>query len=268
MVVKPSPTERHLTHAELLRQVEAATTAYLPIPIDQLPDLLGTAPPGLNLLLLLTEKTPKTPDPLLKRPALTQRLGEIIKQRRTVLLTGSVYKGKTTLAQLVAAELCPEAWWINVTEREPIQVDTLLLALAGRIETGNCPSLVIIDDLDVSSTAHRVYRDSLALVLHRAKATGRSVILTAQGASSNSAVVQDFDNIELLDVPELSTEETTILCREYGCPESLTALWAGLVNGSTSSHPKLVQVRIAELTSRGWPSVPISVGHVASLQLE
>ena len=74
VVVKPSPTERCLTQAELLRQVEAATTAYLPIPIDQLPGLIGTAPPGLNLLLLLTEKAPKPPDPLLKRPSLTQRL--------------------------------------------------------------------------------------------------------------------------------------------------------------------------------------------------
>jgi hypothetical protein len=253
VVVKLSPTERCLTHAELLRQVEAATTAYLPIPMDQLPDLIGTAPPGLNLLLLLTEKTPKPPDPLLKRPALTQRLGETVKQRQTVLLTGSVYKGKTTLAQLVASALCPEAWWINVTEREPIQVDTLLLALARRIESGNCPSLVIIDDLNVSSSAHRVYRDSLALVLLRTKATGRSVILTAQGASSNSAVVQDFDNIELLDVPELSTEETATLCQEHGCPEPRTALWARLVNGTTSGHPKLVQVRIRELASRGWP---------------
>jgi hypothetical protein len=252
-VIKPSPTERCLTQAELLRQVEAATTVSLQISIDQLPSLIGTAPPGLSLLLLLTEKAPKPPDPLLKRPALTQRLGETVKQRRTILLTGSVYKGKTTLAQLVASALCPEAWWINVTEREPIQVDTLLLALASRIGTGNCPSLVIIDDLDVSSTAHRVYRDSLALVLHRAKATGRSVILTAQGASSDSAVVHDFTNIELLDVPELSAEETATLCHEYGCPESLTKIWGSLVNATMSGHPTLVQVRIGELASRGWP---------------
>jgi hypothetical protein len=253
VVIKPSPNERCLTQAELLRQVEAATTAFLPIPIDQVPALLGTAPPGLNLLLLLTDKVPKPPDPLLKRPALTERLGEMVKQRRTVLLTGSVYKGKTTLAQLVASALCPEAWWINLTERQPIEVDNIFLALAGRIETGNCPSLVIIDDLDVSSAAHRVYKGSLALVLHRANASGRSVILTAQGASSNSAVVSDFGNIELFVVPELSTEETVGLCQEYGCPEPLAALWGSLVNGTTSGHPKLVQVRIAELASRSWP---------------
>jgi len=253
VVVQPSPTERCLTQAELLRQFEAATTAYLPIPIDQLPGLIGTALPGLNLLLLLTQKAPKPPDPLLQRPSLTQRLGEMVKQRRTVLLTGTVYKGKTTLAQLVASALCPEAWWINVTERRPVEVDNIFLALATRIEGGNCPSVVIIDDLDVSSGAHRVYKGSLALVLHRAKATGRSVILTAQGASSNSAVVQEFGDIELLDVPELSTAETATLCQEYGCPESLTDMWASLVIATTSGHPKLVQVRIGELASRNWP---------------
>lgn len=251
--VKPSPTERCLTKAELLRQIEAATTAYLPIPIDLLPGLIGTAHPGLNLLSLLIQKSPWPPDPLLRRPALTQRLEEMVKQRRTVLLTGSVYKGKTTLAQLVASSLCPDAWWINITEREATQVDTLLLALASRIEGSECPSLVIIDDLDVSSMAHRIYGDSLALVLHRAKATGRGVILTAQGASSDSAVVQSFTNIELLDVPEMSTEETARLCQEHGCPEPLNELWGSFVNGTTSGHPKLVQVRIGELASRGWP---------------
>ena len=253
-VVKTSPTERRLTHGELLRQVEAATTAYLSIPIDQLPALIGSALPGLNLLTLLLTKSPKPPDPLLRRPALTQRLGELVKQRRTVLLTGSVYKGKTTLAQLVASRLCSEAWWINFTERKPSEVDTLLLALASKIESGDCPSLIIIDDLDVSSAAHRVYRDSLALVLHRANATGRGVILTAQGASSDSAVVQDFTNIELLDVPEMNDEETASLCSEHGCPESLSKIWGSVVKGTTLGHPKLVQVRISELASRGWPT--------------
>jgi len=252
-IVKPSPPERCLTQAELLRQVEAATTAYLPIPIDQLPYLIGSAPPGLNLLSILLEKSPKPPDPLLRRPVLTARLEEMVRQRRTVLLTGSVFKGKTTLAQLVASALCPEAWWINLTEREPVQVDTILLALARRIESGDCPSLIIIDDLNVSSNAHRVYKNALALVLHRAKSAGRSFILTAQGASSESAVVQDFTNVELLDVPELSAEETATLCHEHGCPDSLMKLWGNLVNGTTSGHPKLVQVRIVELASRGWP---------------
>lgn len=253
VVLKPSPVDRCLTRGELLRQIESATTTYLPIRIDQLPDIIGNAPPGLNLLNLLIQKSPKPPDPLLQRPALTQRLVELVKQRRIVLLTGSVFKGKTTLAQLVASALCPEAWWINLTDRQQTQVDTLLLALASRIESSDCPKLVILDDLDVSPTAHRVYRDSLGLLLHRATASGHGIILTAQGASSHSAVVQDFANIELLDVPELTTEETVTLCLEHGCPETLSNIWGTFVAIWTRGHPKLVQVRLAELAARDWP---------------
>lgn len=253
VILKPSPAERCLTRGELLRQVEGATTTYLPIPLDQLPDIIGNTPPGLNLLTLLIQKLPKTPDPLLRRPALTQRLEELVKQRRIVLLTGSVHKGKTTLAQLVASALCPEAWWINLTERPQTQVDTLLLALASRVERGDCPKLIIIDDLDVSPTAHHVYRDSLGLLLHRATASGHGVILTAQGASSHSGVVQDFNNIELLDVPEMSTEETEKLCLEHGCPDAFAKIWATFVAIWTRGHPKLVQVQLGELADRGWP---------------
>ncbi|TKB63207.1 MAG: hypothetical protein E8D47_13205 [Nitrospira sp.] len=229
--------------------------ALVSIPIDQLPALIGNAPPGLNLLKLLIQKSPCPPNPLLRRPTLTQRLEELVKQRRVILLTGSVFKGKTTLAQLVATALCPEAWWINLTERKLSEADNILLALAGQIETGDCPSLVIIDDLDISPTAHRAYRDSLGLVLYRAKAGGRSVILTALGASNTSAVMQDFPNIELLDVPEMTAEETTTLCTQHGCPEMLSEVWGNIVRMTTFGHPKLVQIRIADLASRGWPEL-------------
>ena len=152
-MVEPSSAARCLTRGELLRQVEAATTTYLPVAVNQLPDLIGNARPGLGLLNLLLEKSPRPPEPLLRRPALTRRLEELVKHRNVVVLTGTVHKGKTTVAQLVASTLCPEAWWVNLTERRLDQVDNVLLALAARIESGDCPSLVIIDDLDISPTA-------------------------------------------------------------------------------------------------------------------
>lgn len=254
VIIEPSPEKRCLTKGGLLQQVADATTSYLPIPLDQVPDLIGNAPPGLRILELLTQKSPIPPDPLLQRPALTRHLEDLVKQRRVILLTGSVYKGKTTLAQLVASTLCPEAWWINLTERKPSEVDNVFLALASRIESGDCPNLVIIDDLNISPIFHRAYRDSLALVLVRANATGRSVLLTAQGASSDSAVVHDFQNIELLDVPELTIAETEALCREHGCPGELSEAWGTFVTIWTRGHPKLVQVRISELAARGWPN--------------
>ncbi|HCE69378.1 MAG: hypothetical protein A2X82_14110 [Geobacteraceae bacterium GWC2_55_20] len=254
IIIEKVSANRCLTLAELLRQVEEATTAYLPLPVDQLPDLLANANPGLGLLNLLLEKTPKPPEPLLSRPALTQQLENLVIQRRVVLLTGTVHKGKSTIAQLVASTLCPDAWWVNLTGRRLDQVDNLFLALAGRIENGDCPGLVIIDDLNISPNAHRVYRDSLSLVLHRAGTSGYGVLLTSQEVSSELISTSNFKNIEILDVPELSTDEVQILCVEHGCAVELASIWASLVWVWTKGHPKLVQVRIAELVARGWPS--------------
>ena len=253
VVLEPSSERRYLTCGELLLQLDDAITTYIPVPTDQIPDLIGNARPGLGLLNLLLEKTPRPPSPLLRRPELTQHLEQLIKLRKVILLTGTVYKGKSTIAQLVVSTLCPEAWWINLTERGIDQVDNILLALAGKIESGDCPNLIVIDDLDISLSAHRVYRDSLDLVLHRANTSGRGVILTAKGGSNNSAIVQDFNNIELLDVPELNTNETESLCIEYGCPAEIATLWGPFITAWTGGHPKLIQVRIAELVVRNWP---------------
>lgn len=253
IILESSSSSRCLTRGELLRQVEKATTTYMPIPIEQLPELLSNAKPGWDLLNLSILKPIKPPEPLLRRPELTQRLEELVKHRKVVLLTGTVHKGKTTVAQLVSITLCPNAWWVKLTGLTSVQVDHVIFALASRIESGDCPSLAVIDDLDISPTAHRVYRDSLALVLHRATKTGRSVILTAQGASSDLVVVQEFNNVEILDVPEVSAAETTALCIEHGCPQHSATIWGALITAWTRGHPKLVQVRLVELATHSWP---------------
>lgn len=254
VILYPSSESRYLNRGDLLRQVEEATTTYLAVPTDQIPNLIGNARPGLNLLKLLLDKSPKPPAPLLQRPQLTTHLENLVKLRKVVLLTGTVFKGKTTIAQLVASTLCTDAWWINLTERQSDQVDVVLLALAGEIERGDCPNVVVIDDLDISVSARRVYHDSLQLVLHRANISGRGIILTARGGSNDSAIVQDFENIEIFEVPELSTTETENLCIEHGCASDMASTWAGLITAWTGGHPKLVQVRIAELVTRNWPA--------------
>lgn len=254
IIQEPFSADRCLTRGELLHQVLEATTTNVRLPLGQLPELLMSSQPGLPLLNLLLSKSVKPPIPLLQRPALTQRLEESVTHRKVILLTGTVHKGKTTVAQLVSSNLCPDAWWVNLTGRMPDQVDNVLLALASRIDSGDCPSLVAIDDLDISPMAHLIYRDSLALVLHRATSTGRGVILTAQGGSSDSVVVHDFRNVEIIEVPELSTDEIKALCINHGCSRDLAAFWGSLITVGTRGHPKLVQVRLIELAARGWPN--------------
>lgn len=258
ILLQRSSAERCLTHAELLRQVEAATITYVPVPVGQLSTLISSTRPGFGLLSILLDKSPKPPEPLLRRPELTQRLEEFVNHRKVVLLTGTVYKGKTTAAQLISSTLCPEAWWVGLTGREPAEVDTLFVAMASRIESGGCPSLVIIDDLDISPAAHRTYRDSLAVVIHRAATEGHGIILTARGASSEPAITKDFANLELLEIPEMSPEETEVLCTEHGCPRDIAAAWGFLISTSTQGHPKLVQVWLAELAANDWPKPSVT----------
>ncbi|MBX5463259.1 MAG: hypothetical protein IRZ28_19485, partial [Steroidobacteraceae bacterium] len=252
VIVRPRATDRYLTRADLLRQVTESTYTYLPIPLEQLPAILSVVYPGLGLLRLLLQKVPPPPSPLIDRPALTERLKHAIQQRKAVLITGTVNKGKTTLAQLAAASLCPGAWWLNVTGRQVNELDTLLLALAQRLEEGTAPNLIIVDDVDVSESAYQVYRSSLALVLHRARHSGRGVLLTARGGTQESGLVRELENVELFEVHALDEEELNDKCIAFGCPPHLTKMWTTFILASTGGHPKLVQVRLEELRVQRW----------------
>jgi len=254
LIVRTNPTERCLTHGDLLRQIAESTHTYLPIPIDLLPALMSKVYPGFDLLDLLLQKVPTPPMPLLDRSALTDRLKKLIQQRKVVLITGTVYKGKSTLAQLAAASLCPDAWWVSLTERPIKDADNLLMALGQRIDIGIVPGLIIIDDIDITEKAYRAYRASLQLVLHRAYAAGCGVILTAQGGTQQSSIVRDFANVELLEVEAVANEELAALCLSYGCQPDLAQVWATLIFASTHGHPKLAQVRLGELAAQSWPA--------------
>ncbi len=252
VVVQKVSSERRLTLADLLEQVDEATTTYLPVPVDQIADLLGGVRPSLGLLRLLRNKVPQPPSPLIQRPDLIHRIKVAVNQRRSILLTGTVFKGKTTAAQLVASTLCPDAWWINLSGRRADQVDNLLLALAGEIDCDTCPALVVVDDLDINPSIHRVYRDSLALVLHRMRTSGRAVLISAQGSAIDVAHAAQWEGVEIVDVPELQPKEVEQLCMQEGCPEEDAVFWGATVCTLSSGHPKLVQVRVSELADRGW----------------
>ncbi|MGA4196591.1 hypothetical protein ACI2VG_05840 [Ralstonia nicotianae] len=252
VVVRESSSDRRLTFGELLQLVEDATTTYLPVPVDQIAELLRCAPPGLALLRLLKEKVPQPPSPLIPRPELIDRINIAANQRRSVLLTGTVFKGKTTAAQLVAGVLCPDAWWIRLTGRQADQVDNLLRALAGEIDGGACPALLIIDDLDISPSVHRVYRDSLALLLHRMHASGRAVLMSAQGSTVDIEQLAQWEGVEIIEVPELRPKEVEQLCVQEGCGEADAEFWGATVCALSAGHPKLAQVRVSELAKQGW----------------
>ena len=259
VLVRPESAKRRLGLADLLREIDAATTEHVPVPAMQYQQFqralqAGAFDPEAALLRIMRLPLPQAPAPLLNRTSLVEHVRLRMAERKAVLLTGTIYKGKTTIAQLVANALCPDAWWFPVASRSGVDTDNLLRAIAAGIADESTPSLVVVDNIDLSPSAHAAYGQALALLVSRATRAGRGLLLTARGESSEAAQLSDFAGIEAIDVPELSVEEVHQHCLTNGCPEGLSQAWAAFIRSTTGGHPKLVQVRIAELGTKGWPA--------------
>ncbi len=257
-IIRPESIKRRLNLADLLREIDTATTDHIAVPAAQHHQFVaamqsGAFDPGEALLRHMRLPLPAVPSPLLPRPQTVAEVRSLMEQRKTVMLTGSVFKGKTTTAQLVANELCPEAWWFPVSQRSGSETDSLLRALAAVIDNEATPSLVVIDDIDLSPMSQAAYRHSLSLAVSRANRSGRGLILTARGASNGAARLSGFIGVETVEVPEMSTEEIQLHCDANGCKNTSSAAWSSLIRATTGGHPKLVQVRIVELSASDWP---------------
>lgn len=259
VVVRPESASRRLTTADLLRQIDAATTAHVAVPAVQYGQFMraleaGEFDPGRALLDMMKLEMPPAPTPLLNRETLVRSVRERIEAHAAVLLTGSVHKGKTTVAQLVGHAVCPNAWWFPLASRTAVETDNLLRALAAAIVGPGVPSLVVVDNIDMSPSALSGFGTALAMVVVQAARSKRSLLFTARGESSGSEQLASVAGFEVIDVPTMSPGEVAEQCKAYGCPDDLSGLWGALICGLTQGHPKLVQVRIAELGTGGWPT--------------
>lgn len=259
MIVRPESASRRLTTADLLRQIDAATTAHVAVPAVQYQQFIqalsaGAFDPGQALLGMMRLAMPPAPAPLLNREPLVRGVRERIEAHAAVLLTGSVHKGKTTLAQLVGHAVCPDAWWFPLANRTTVETDNLLRALAAAISGPGVPALVVVDNIDMSPLGLGGFGAALAMVVVQAARSKRSLLFTARGESSGLEQLASVTGFEVIDVPTMSPGEVAEQCQAYRCPEDLSGVWGALICSLTQGHPKLVQVRIAELGTGGWPS--------------
>lgn len=186
VLVRPESVSRQLNLADLLREIDAATTRHVPIPALQYEQFrqalqVGAFNLGSELLRIMRLPLPPAPEPLLSRTFLVEQVRLRMTERRAVLLTGTVYKGKTTIAQLVANALCPDAWWFPVTSRSGVETDNLLRAIAACIDEDSTPSLVVVDNIDLSPSVYAVYGQALGMLVSRATRSGRGLLFTALG---------------------------------------------------------------------------------------
>jgi hypothetical protein len=253
VVIRKEAERRRLTLEDLHRVLDAAADPMVALSTVQLPKLLDPNNPGQILLKLLARDVPPVPSLLLKRRALCEQLTRLINQRKSILVTGTVGKGKTTLVQLVLGALDISSLWIDLAGADATWEKLLFPQLVDHMDDSKFPTVIVLDDLNLSPGRQSVYGTALADLLRRAESTGRSIVLTAQGESSASAAQQRFVGVEVVHVPEISIEEAKALCIDHGCPSEIADLWSVFVTAKTGGHPKLVQIQLDELTQRCWP---------------
>lgn len=265
-VLKESPDERKLDKASLWRRIEKATTVTLEMPLTGTGALLLAAAQLSSLQenfanLAILQGTPPTPPmALLRRPALVDAVSERVIRRDAVLLVGSVFKGKTTIAQVVARDAGLHASWTEFSGRTPAATSDALRLLALTLDRPGGPSLLILDDLDTSANARRAYAPSLRQLVHRAKVAGVALLFTAQGHTE--ALEQEVATswgVDVVVVPAMEQPEVAQHCVDFGCASTDRAnAWGQLISAQSGGHPALVHVRLLELRDEGWPALELS----------
>ena len=265
-VLKQSPDERKLDKTALWLQIEEATTVTLDMPLNSAGGLLVAAAQLSSLqanfanLALLQGAPPSPPRALLRRRALVDAVSSRIFRRDAVLLVGSAFKGKTTIAQVVAQDAGLDASWTELSGRTPAATSDALRLLALTIDRPAGPSLLILDDLDTSANARRVYATSLRQLVHRAGVAGVALLFTAQGHTE--ALEQEVASswgVDVVVVPAMPHAEVAEHCVDFGCgSQRLANAWGQLIAVQSGGHPALVHVRLVELRDQGWPALELS----------
>ena len=258
-ICKNSLSDRCLTYEALDTQLENTTQVNFSLPVSSVGGIMAAASylaaeQSISALTLLVAELPPTPYPLLERKELTEQICAQLLVRAPVLLTGSVFKGKTTLAILAARQISPEAWWVELAERPATQIREILTLLYQSIDTPVCPNLIVLDDMNTDSAFRSVYSSALRRFLLKAKLSEKSVLITSKGTT----VALEKEAIEAwsvykFDVTAMDEDEISSHCMQYGCVDTnLAGAWGKVIRAQTFGHPRLVQVRIKELADADW----------------
>jgi len=265
--LKPELADRRLDGPLLASTREGATSVDLKLSLATAQGLMQFAVqlPSLQHQLaslgLLLREVPSPPSQIVERPTLIGQLKRHLNQREPVFLSGAAYKGKTTLALVVAHQAGPSARWVDLSGREPAAIADIFNAVRPLLDAVDGPALVVFDDLDTNAKSRKAYAPALRQLLHRAKLAGTALLFTAQGQSE--ALTEDVANqwgLSMLDVPPLTEEEIQALCIALGCPSaSLASSHARLIATQSTGQPRLAQVRAQELASQNWPQLSIDL---------
>lgn len=197
---------------------------------------------------------PPLPEPVLLRPNLVAQIQSALGKKSPLLISGTVGKGKTTLAKLVAAAGY-RCIWIELAGRDAEYVEDALAEVSQVVSKSNDCQLIVVDNFDIELGVSRAHWNGLELLNRACRMSGKFLLLTAKGIPPDriDGRLKVFGTT-ILSVPDFDISEIETFFSEMGCPknECLVQLAHDTME-HTGGHPKLVQLRGLELKDQNWP---------------
>jgi len=255
------PRTRCLTREDFLLLFNQKTSFLVPQTqqvLSQFADLAsgGVSNPGLPMRIARPawrDVPPPLPDVVLRRPELVQSVQGALNSRVPTIISGTVGKGKTTLAKLAA--LSKPCVWVDLAGREESYLVVTLETLAIHVDGFPSDALFVLDDLEVGQELPRQAWLGLELLCREAAKKSRELLITAKGVPEDRVDGRlRMLGAKIIPVPDLELEEIQTLLASLGCPnDARLTQWARITQLHTSGHPKLVHLRGLELRDSGWP---------------
>ena len=265
-IVRPNADDRYPDRAAFLKIFEEQTTARIPLQhlaVMQaalanllqagLPALQGTQ--ALQPFPAVQVGVPPLPTQCLDRAALVAESREKLQRLGSLVLVGSVGQGKTTLAKLVCTGVQGGWLWLDLSGHDGGEVAAALRELAQRFERDHGVINIALDDLDTSAAELKRNEQYLAGLFYTAKERSGSVVVTARGEVTTSALNRlGLSPAVLHPVPRLTVADVTQFAFRLGCSDpALANSWAEIIELHTQGHPDLVHAHLSHTARQGWP---------------
>jgi len=272
------PQDRWLTTAHLHATLAASATVIVRPGFEVFMQTAEKLEPSLRALTTLVSgsdtfiEAPLPPPPhCVPRAEVVAVLQSKLLSGRIVFAQASTGMGKTTLAKTLAASERDVWRWVSMSGLRGEAVIQRLRALTAQIvrETGT-PN-IILDDVDVSASAHAELSHAFAvLAISLTQRSGRMLVTTQTLPTARIVEACGGDSDPVFAVPRMDYQEISEMAGMLGCPEGATREgWARLARVRSLGHPQLARAVLLDAKTRKWPpSFPLdqsadeSVSHV------
>lgn len=272
------PTNRWLTRAHLHATLAASAAVVARPEFEAFMRTATELEPSLRALAAMAtgsdtfiESPLPPPRDYIPRTEVVGALRARLKPGRIIFAQASTGMGKTTLAKALAAAE-PDVWqWVSMAGLRGEAVVQRLRALGARIARAATAPYVILDDVDVSSSAHAGLSHAFAVLAVLLTQRSGLLLATTQTAPSPRVAEVCCDDPDLVfSVPRMGYQEIREMARLLGCPEGERQEgWGRVARVRSQGHPQLARAVLLNAKSRDWPQPSLldqaadeSIGHV------